>query len=63
MKKNKTSHAGMTHVDHNMFINKDGFAKGGVEIDTTMPNESQTVDVKGTRRSRPEKKPVKATWY
>ena len=44
-------------------VNKDGFAKGGVEIDTTMPNESQTVDVKGTRRIRPEKKPVKATWY
>ena len=63
MKKNKTSHAGMTHVDHNMFINKDGFAKGGLEIEATKPNESQTVDAKGTRRIRPEKKPVKATWY
>ena len=49
----------MTHVDHDMFINKDGFAKGGVEIEATKPNESQTVDVKGTRRIRPEKKPVK----
>jgi hypothetical protein len=37
--------------------------KGGVEIEATKPNESQTVDVKGTRRIRPEKKPVKATWY
>jgi len=63
MKKNKNSHAGMTHVDHDMFINKDCFAKGGVEIEATKPNESQTVDVKGTRRIRPEKKPVKATWY
>ena len=63
MKKNKTSHAGMTHAYKNMLINKDGFAKGGVEIEATKPNESQTVDVKGTRRIRPEKKPVKATWY
>ena len=63
MKKNKNRHAGMTHVDHDKFFNKDGFAKGGVEIEATKPNESQTVDVKGTRRIRPEKKPVKATWY
>ena len=28
MKKNKkSSHAGMTHVDHDMFLNKDGFTK------------------------------------
>ena len=53
----------MTHVDHDMFINKDGFAKGGVEIEATKPNESLNMDVKGTRRIRPEKKPVKATWY
>jgi len=25
--------------------------------------ESQVVDVRGTRRMRPDKKPVKATWY
>ena len=42
---------------------EDGMQKGGIDIQTTMPNESQTVDVKGTRRIRPEKKPVKATWY
>ena len=41
----------------------DGMQKGGIDIQTTMPNESQTVDVKGTRRIRPDKKPVKATWY
>ena len=63
MKKNKNSHAGMTHVDHDMFINKDGFAKGGVEIETTNPTESQTVEVKGTKALRADKKPVKATWY
>ena len=42
---------------------KDGMQKGGIVIETTMPNESQTADVKGTRRIRPDKKPVKATWY
>ena len=33
---------------------KDGMQKGGIDIQTTMPNESQTVDVKGTRRIRPD---------
>ena len=42
---------------------KDGMQKGGIIIQTTNPTESQTVDVKGTRRISPEKKPVKATWY
>ena len=42
---------------------KDGMQKGGIIIQTTNPTESQTVDVKGTRRIRPEKTPVKATWY
>ena len=44
-------------------ITKDGCATGGVVIETTNPTESQTVDVKGTKRMRPDKKPVKATWY
>ena len=34
---------------------KDGMQKGGIIIQTTNPTESQTVDVKGTRRIRPEK--------
>ena len=44
-------------------IRKDGSATGGVEIEVTNPQESQTVDVRGTKRIRPDKKPVKATWY
>ena len=36
---------------------------GGVTIEATDPSTSQTVDVKGTRRMRADKKPVKATWY
>ena len=42
---------------------KDGMQKGGVVIQATDPFTSQTVEVKGTRRMRPDKKPVKATWY
>ena len=42
---------------------KDGMQKGGVVIQATDPSTSQTVEVKGTRRMRPDKKPVKATWY
>ena len=44
-------------------INKDGSATGGVVIETTNPTESQTVNVRGTKRMRPDKKPVKATWF
>ena len=44
-------------------ITKDGCATGGVVIETTNPTESQTVNVIGTKRMRPDKKPVKATWY
>mgnify|MGYP003115481811 FL=1 len=42
---------------------KDGMQQGGVVIQATDPFTSQTVEVKGTRRMRPDKKPVKATWY
>ena len=42
---------------------KDGMQQGGVVIQATDPFKSQTVEVKGTKRIRPDKKPVKATWY
>ena len=44
-------------------LNKDGYAKGGKQIQATDPFTSQTVTVRGTKRMRPDKKPVKATWY
>ena len=44
-------------------INKDGSATGGVVIETTNPTESQTINVRGTKRIRADKKPVKATWF
>ncbi len=63
MKKNKkTSHAGMTHVDHDMFLNKDGLLNGGVEVEVSNPTETQSVQVKGQRAMLAEKK-SKADWY
>ena len=65
MKKNKkNSHAGMTHVDHDMFLNKDGFSNGGVEVEVSKPTETQDADVKGQRSnaiSRERKE--KLEWY
>ena len=63
MKKNKkSSHAGMTHVDHHMFLNKDGLLKGGVEVEVSKPTETQSVQVRGTRNMLSEKK-KDADWY
>ena len=44
-------------------LNKDGYKNGGIEIQATDAMEAQVVDVRGTRRMRHDKKPVKATWY
>ncbi len=57
-KKNKNP-----NVTPELGADKDGMQQGGIVIETTMPNESQVVDVKGTKRLRADKKPVKATWY
>ena len=60
MKKSKNTEA--KHVDHDMFINKDGFSDGGVEIEVSKPNETQSVQVRGTRNMLSEKK-KDADWY
>ena len=44
-------------------VGKDGYQTGGVTIEATNPTESQTITVRGTKRMRADKKPVKATWY
>ena len=63
MKKNKkSSHAGMVHVNHDMFTNKDGFPNGGVEIETTKADATQSVQVRGTKKMLSEKKKV-ADWF
>jgi len=58
MKKNKNS-----KVTPELGADKDGMQQGGIVIETTNPTESQTVEVKGTKALRADKKPVKATWY
>jgi hypothetical protein len=44
-------------------VGKDGYQTGGVTIEATNPQETQTVTVRGTKAMRADKKPVKATWY
>ena len=44
-------------------VGKDGYQTGGVKIEATDPTETQTVIVKGTKRMRADKKPVKAKWF
>ena len=43
--------------------NSKGEQQGGIPVEMTDPFTSQTVEVRGTRRMRPDKEPVKATWY
>ena len=43
--------------------NSQGEQQGGIPVEMTAPFTSQTVVVRGTKRMRPEKRPVKATWY
>jgi hypothetical protein len=50
-------------IEKELGINSDGYKSGGIEIEATNDQESQTVDVRGTKRIRAEKKPVKATWF
>ncbi len=67
--------------NQSMFTNKDGYAKGGVNVKIPSQNihldprsegsirgreyiaQGNSVDVRGTKAIRKEKKPVKATWY
>ena len=36
-------------VDHNKFINKDGFKTGGIEVEMTDPQKTQSFAVKGQK--------------
>ena len=67
--------------NQSMFTNKDGYAKGGVNVKIPSQNiqldprskgsirgreyiaQGNSVDVRGTKAIRKEKKPVKATWF
>jgi len=48
--------------DHNKFLNSDGYKKGGIDVEVSSAQETQTEQVKGQRRMLPEKR-TKAKWY
>ena len=50
------------HVNEEQFINKDGYTKGGVEIEMTKPDETQEQEVQGQGYILKEKN-RKAKWY
>ena len=44
-------------VDFKKFTNKDGLLKGGIPVEMSKPNESQTDRVQGQRRMLKNKRP------
>jgi len=50
------------HVNEEQFTDKDGYLKGGVEIETTNPSETQEQEVQGQVNILKEKN-RKAKWY
>jgi|TARA_B100000902_G_C27261601_1_gene891110 hypothetical protein len=50
------------HVDFKKFTNKDGLLKGGVPVEMSKPNESQTDRVQGQKRMLKNKRST-VTWY
>ena len=50
-------------IENELGVGKDVLQQGGIPVEMTDPDKSQVVDVRGTKRMRPDKKPVKATWY
>ena len=63
MVKNRKNGRDNVKVVPELGANAKGEQQGGIPVEMTAPRTSQVVDVKGTRRMRPDKKPVKATWY
>ena len=52
----KVKNASKVEVNHDKFLNKDGFKPGGVEIEVTNPQETQSFEVKGQKGMLAEKK-------
>ena len=63
MVKNKKNGRDNVKVVPELGANAKGEQLGGIPVEMTDPYTSQEVEVKGTRRMRPDKRPVKATWY
>jgi len=49
-------------LDYSMFTNKDGYLKGGVDVEMSSNSETQEEQVQGQERMLPEKK-RKAKWF
>ena len=63
MVKNRKNGQDNVKVVPELCANAKGEQQGGIPVEMTDPYTSQEVEVKGTRRMRPDKRPVKATWY
>ena len=50
-------------VTKELGVGKDGYQTGGIKMEAPNPTETQTVTVRGTKRMRADKKPVKAKWF
>ena len=50
-------------VEKELGVGSDGYQTGNKPVEMTSGTESQVVTVRGTKRMRADKKPVKATWY
>jgi hypothetical protein len=62
-KKDKSNSVYGTQVgNHDKFLNSDGYKKGGIDVEVSSAQETQSVQVKGQSRMLPEKK-SKAEWY
>jgi len=50
------------NIDHAMFTEKDGYLKGGIEVEMSNPQETQEQEVQGQGNILKEKK-RSAKWY
>ena len=61
--KNKNKKTGQSkQVDHSKFTNAEGYLVGGIDVEMSKPNETQTDVVQGQGNILPEKK-RSAKWY
>ena len=62
MKKKNTKIGQSKQVNHSKFTNKEGYLVGGIDVEMSKPNETQTDVVQGQGNILPEKK-RSAKWY
>jgi hypothetical protein len=62
MKKKNTKIGQSKEVNHSKFTGKDGYLVGGIDVEMSKPNETQTDVVQGQGNILPEKK-RSAKWY